>query len=117
MITNNVALGLPIPPYDPYAISVSLPAWRDNVGYEENEARVANSMVSGYPRFFIPLIVQNVSHAVNSPLPFDMMIIYNSSLPSANKSTLSTTKNVYSWHLVMLQNIVVPLSSVVQENY
>ena len=37
----------------PHAISVSLPTWRDNVGYEEVEKRVVDAMVNGYPRFFI----------------------------------------------------------------
>lgn len=54
------ALGLSVPPHTPHAISVSLPTWRDNVGYEEGEARVVNSMVSGYPRFFIHLSIQKV---------------------------------------------------------
>lgn len=49
----NVALGLSVPPHTPHAISVSLPTWRDNVGYEEGEKRVMDLMVSGYPRFFI----------------------------------------------------------------
>ncbi|KAF8629819.1 hypothetical protein AX15_003264 [Amanita polypyramis BW_CC] len=57
----NVALGLPIPPYAPHAISVSLPEWRDNVGYEEGEERVVSKMVSGYPRFFISLLVKKLA--------------------------------------------------------
>ncbi|KAJ4490231.1 pyridoxal phosphate-dependent transferase [Lentinula aciculospora] len=48
-----VALGLPVPPFTPHAISVSLPTWRDNVGYEAGDRRVLDTMVCGYPRFFI----------------------------------------------------------------
>jgi len=58
----DVALGLSVPPYTPHAISVSLPTWRDNVGYEEGEKRVVDSMVSGYPRFFIHLSIRKVSY-------------------------------------------------------
>jgi len=44
-------LGKPIPD-SPYAVSVCLPCWADNVGYEEGEPRVVDRMQSGYPRFF-----------------------------------------------------------------
>ena len=54
----NIPLGLAVPPHMPHAISVSLPTWRDNVGYEEGEKRVVDAMVSGYPRFFIHLSIQ-----------------------------------------------------------
>jgi hypothetical protein len=47
------ALGSPIPAFTEHAISVSLPKWADNVGYEEGEARVVDAMQTGYPRFFI----------------------------------------------------------------
>ena len=55
-----VALGLAIPPFTAHAISMSLPTWRDNVGYEEGEKRVMDVMVSGYPRFFIHLSIEKV---------------------------------------------------------
>ena len=53
-------LGSPVPPFTPHAISVCLPTWRDNVGYEEGEKRVVDSMVTGYPRFFIHRSIQKV---------------------------------------------------------
>lgn len=43
-------LGEPIPP-SPHAVSVCLPTWRDNVGYEEGEPRVHETLTTGYPRF------------------------------------------------------------------
>jgi cystathionine gamma-synthase len=61
MTVGEVALGLPVPPFTPHAISVSLPTWKDNVDYEEGSKRVADAMVSGYPRFFIHLNIQKVS--------------------------------------------------------
>lgn len=54
------ALGAAVPPFTPHAISVSLPTWKDNIGYEEGEKRVVDAMVSGYPRFFIHLAIQKV---------------------------------------------------------
>ena len=50
---TTAVLGSSVPPFTPHAISVSLPTWKDNVGYEEGEKRVVDSMVTGYPRFFI----------------------------------------------------------------
>jgi cystathionine gamma-synthase len=43
-------LGAPIPD-SPHAVSVCLPTWRDNVGYEEQEPRVLERIETGYPRF------------------------------------------------------------------
>ncbi|KAF8966634.1 pyridoxal phosphate-dependent transferase [Flammula alnicola] len=58
---KSQALGLSVPPHTPHAISVSLPTWRDNVGYEAGDKRVVDSMVSGYPRFFIHLSIQKLA--------------------------------------------------------
>lgn len=57
---TTAALGSPVPPFTPHAISVCLPTWKDNVGYEEGEKRVIDSMVTGYPRFFIHRSIQKV---------------------------------------------------------
>ncbi|TFK26083.1 PLP-dependent transferase [Coprinopsis marcescibilis] len=57
----NTTLGSSIPPDTPHAISVSLPTWRDNVGYEEGDKRVVDRMVTGYPRFFIHLSIKKLS--------------------------------------------------------
>ena len=46
-------LGNPIPAFTGHVISVPLPEWTGNVGYEEGEARVLDVMQTGYPRFFI----------------------------------------------------------------
>lgn len=46
-------LGESIPPDTDHAVSVSLPSWKANVGYEEGEKSVISKMVTGYPRFFI----------------------------------------------------------------
>jgi cystathionine gamma-synthase len=49
-------LGKPIPD-SRHAVSVCLPTWADNVGYEEGDPRVVGRMQSGYPRFFYhPLV-------------------------------------------------------------
>lgn len=57
---GSETLGHAVPPFTSHAISVSLPTWRDNVGYEEGEKRVVQAMVTGYPRFFIHLSIQKV---------------------------------------------------------
>lgn len=44
-------LGRPIPD-ERHAVSVCLPRWRDNVGYEEADPAVTSAMQAGYPRFF-----------------------------------------------------------------
>lgn len=54
------SMGAAVPAFTPHAISVSLPTWKDNVGYEEGEERVIKAMVNGYPRFFIHLSIQKV---------------------------------------------------------
>ena len=60
VVFGSETLGLAVPPFTQHAISVSLPTWGDNVGYEEGEKRVVDSMVTGYPRFFIHLSIQKV---------------------------------------------------------
>ena len=62
MAASRNSLGNPIPAFTEHAISVSLPTWADNVGYEEGEDRVINAMQTGYPRFFIHLNIQKVSN-------------------------------------------------------
>jgi cystathionine gamma-synthase len=61
MATSQNTLGNPIPAFTEHAISVSLPKWADNIGYEEGEARVVGVMQTGYPRFFIHLNIRKVS--------------------------------------------------------
>lgn len=52
-------LGSPIPG-SPHAVSVCLPAWADVIGYEEKDPRVMNRMRTGYPRFFIHPLINEV---------------------------------------------------------
>ncbi len=52
-------LGAPIPD-SPHAVSVCLPTWSDVLGYEEKDPRVHERMQTGYPRFFIHPLVQEV---------------------------------------------------------
>ncbi len=56
----TMPLGSPIPALLPHAISVSLPTWQDNIGYEEGHKRVVGVMQTGYPRFFIHRSIQKV---------------------------------------------------------
>ncbi|KAK4041029.1 pyridoxal phosphate-dependent transferase [Parachaetomium inaequale] len=51
-------LGASIPPHTAHAVSVSLPTWKSNIGYEEGEDWVVGRMATGYPRFFIHRSIQ-----------------------------------------------------------
>ncbi|KAG8762630.1 hypothetical protein FRC11_008382 [Ceratobasidium sp. 423] len=62
MPTRSDTLGASIPNL-PHAISVSLPTWDDNIGYEEGDKRVVDAMVNGYPRFFIHRDIQALAGA------------------------------------------------------
>lgn len=53
-------IGVPIPNVA-HAVSVSLPTWEATVGYEEGEDWVVSKMNSGYPRFFIHSIIQELA--------------------------------------------------------
>ncbi|PPJ54503.1 hypothetical protein CBER1_02473 [Cercospora berteroae] len=60
----NDNLGNTIPPDTPHAVSVSLPTWKSNVGYEEGEAWVVDKMQCGYPRFFIHKSIQKFARSI-----------------------------------------------------
>ncbi|MCJ1390844.1 hypothetical protein MMC18_003705 [Xylographa bjoerkii] len=51
-------------PDTPHAVSVSLPTWKANVGYEEGEEWVLSKMKNGYPRFFIHVGIQAFAEVV-----------------------------------------------------
>ncbi|QRG36702.1 hypothetical protein FDK38_001059 [Candidozyma auris] len=59
-------VGAPIPNNTAHAISVTLPTWEATVGYEEGEEWVTSKMHSGYPRFFIHGIIQDLARAIES---------------------------------------------------
>jgi hypothetical protein len=59
------AVGQPVPD-TPHAVSVSLPSWKANVGYEEGEDWVLSKLKTGYPRFFIHLTIQELQNEILS---------------------------------------------------
>ncbi|EJD47016.1 PLP-dependent transferase [Auricularia subglabra TFB-10046 SS5] len=59
-----MSLGEPIPAGSHHSLSVSLPEWRDNVGYQEAEPRVMNLLRTGYPRFVIHESVKELSEII-----------------------------------------------------
>ncbi|KAJ4341699.1 Cystathionine gamma-synthase [Didymella glomerata] len=61
---NDVEVGESLPPMTEHAVSVSLPTWRANVGYEEGEEWVISKMKTGYPRFFIHLEIQSFARDI-----------------------------------------------------
>lgn len=62
MLSHEV--GESIPPNTAHAVSVSLPTWKANVGYEEGEDWVLSKMKTGYPRFFIHKTIQAFAEAI-----------------------------------------------------
>ncbi|KAF2466724.1 cystathionine gamma-synthase-like protein [Lindgomyces ingoldianus] len=61
---NDVEVGETIPSMTAHAVSVSLPTWRANVGYEEGEEWVLSKMKTGYPRFFIHKSIEKFATAI-----------------------------------------------------
>ncbi len=65
-------LGQPMPA-STHAISVALPRWQDVVGYEEKKPEVIERLQTGYPRFVIHSLVQQVARQLGNGrtcLPF-----------------------------------------------
>ncbi|KAI0836115.1 PLP-dependent transferase [Hypoxylon sp. FL0890] len=60
----SIELGDSIPPNTAHAVSVSLPTWKSNIGYEEGQEWVIGTMVTGYPRFFIHKSIQAFGHDI-----------------------------------------------------
>ncbi|WWD16595.1 hypothetical protein CI109_101023 [Kwoniella shandongensis] len=60
-IPAQIPLGSSVPAITAHAISVSLPTWQDNIGYEEGDKRVVDKMETGYPRFFIHRSIQKLA--------------------------------------------------------
>jgi cystathionine gamma-synthase len=52
-----------------HAVSVSLPRWRDVVGYEEKSPDVVSRLQCGYPRFVIHRLVQEVARHIGGGRP------------------------------------------------
>ncbi len=61
-------LGQPIPA-STHAVSVALPRWQDVVGYEEKSAEVMARLSSGYPRFVVHPLVQEVARRLGNGRP------------------------------------------------
>ncbi|KAI9697862.1 MAG: hypothetical protein M1820_007649 [Bogoriella megaspora] len=59
------------------AVSVSLPTWSANVGYEEGKDWVISRMKTGYPRFFIHKSIQSFAQTILSRhgLPGEVAIL------------------------------------------
>ena len=69
-------LGAPIPD-SPHAVSVCLPMWADIIGYEEKEPRVIDKMRTGYPRFFLHPLINEVRAALAPKLGRDVLPFAN----------------------------------------
>ncbi|RSL57074.1 hypothetical protein CEP54_008464 [Fusarium duplospermum] len=54
-------LGSSLPPGDKHAVSVYLPTWKDTQDWAQRNPELLAQMKTGYPRFFVPLIVRELS--------------------------------------------------------
>ncbi|KAF4973785.1 hypothetical protein FZEAL_9232 [Fusarium zealandicum] len=54
-------LGSPLPPGDRHAVSVYLPTWKDTLAWAQRDPQLLAQLKTGYPRFFVPLVVQELS--------------------------------------------------------
>lgn len=68
---QQIPLGSSVPALTNHAISVSLPLWEDNIGYEEGDPRVVGRMETGYPRFFIHRSIQKLQTLLLSKFGHD----------------------------------------------
>ncbi|KAH0613779.1 uncharacterized protein H6S33_005665 [Morchella sextelata] len=64
MLPAHAIVGAAIPADTPHAVSVSLPTWRANVGYEEGQEWVMSKMKTGYPRFYIHKSIQKLVQSI-----------------------------------------------------
>jgi len=65
-------LGSPIPA-SIHAVSVCLPTWADVIGYEEKEPRVIHRMKSGYPRFFLNPLIEQVRRELSAEAGIEVL--------------------------------------------
>ncbi|KDQ51407.1 hypothetical protein JAAARDRAFT_534542 [Jaapia argillacea MUCL 33604] len=57
---SQTKLGASIPYDTPHALSVSLPTWKDNVGWATGDKCLVDAMSTGYPRFFVHRSIQRL---------------------------------------------------------
>jgi cystathionine gamma-synthase len=62
------SLGQAIPPCT-HGVSMALPRWQDVVGYEEKNPAVTSKLVSGYPRFVIHPLVEELARELSPKEP------------------------------------------------
>ncbi|KAF2085326.1 cystathionine gamma-synthase-like protein [Saccharata proteae CBS 121410] len=77
-VENEV--GETIPPLTAHAVSVSLPTWSANVGYEEGQEWVVSKMKTGYPRqvFFIHKSIARLADTLSAAygLPHETAMLF-----------------------------------------
>jgi cystathionine gamma-synthase len=82
-----------------HAVSVALPRWRDVVGYEEKFPEVTARLTSGYPRFVIHPVIQEVARQFTASgfcLPFPALEVAVQAASFVHRTTGQpvTTENV-----------------------
>lgn len=67
-VWRDAELGRPIPD-SMHAVSMALPRWQDVVGYEEKNPATLASLQSGYPRFVVHPLVQEMARLLGEGQP------------------------------------------------
>jgi cystathionine gamma-synthase len=67
-VWESADLGKPLPA-STHAVSVALPRWQDVVGYEEKKPEVLERLATGYPRFVVHPLVQELAQHVSGGRP------------------------------------------------
>ncbi|KAI0082899.1 hypothetical protein BDY19DRAFT_911015, partial [Irpex rosettiformis] len=109
VVSQPIALGSSVPALTAHAISVSLPTWEDNVGYEEGDKRVVDKMVSGYPRFFIHLSIRKLARICEQKfgLPGEQAMLF----PTRK---IADSCRTFMLHRAVEQGVTVPNIRLVQ---
>jgi len=93
-----------------HAVSVSLPRWQDVIGYEEKNPEVITKLKTGYPRFVIHSLIQEVAKrlgGIEPCLPFPSARVAAMCVEFIQKSTGEKSRVITSSTTVGAQIYVV----------
>ncbi|ROW15617.1 hypothetical protein VPNG_02011 [Cytospora leucostoma] len=106
----QLRLGESIPPDTAHAVSVSLPTWKANIGYEEGQKWVIDSLVTGYPRFFIHRSIRALAEPIAQTfgLPGQQAMLFPSKAAALrclafmrDKAPAELLEGLFALHLVL----------------
>lgn len=90
------------------AVSVSLPTWKANVGYEEGEDWVLSKMTTGYPRWVSPIVVCKRTFHNDYLVDFSFTKASRPFRKQSSRSTVHQQKQRFFSLLMRLLNVALP---------